>query len=74
MSDTLSGELLTPNDLNTEESVPLWDVKDVARFLKYNPSTVRSMARNKELPAFKVGREWRFVQSDVIAFLNSLKK
>lgn len=39
---------------------PLWTVDEVARYLRLDPETVRGMARNGRLPAFKVGRGWRF--------------
>lgn len=44
---------------------PLWTVKDVARYLRLEPETVRAMARREELPGFKVGRMWRFKPLDV---------
>ena len=44
---------------------PLWTVKDVAQYLQLKPETVRVMARKGKLPAFKVGRVWRFRQSSV---------
>ena len=72
-SDNRSSSEILINNPNTEETVPLWDVKDVARYLKYDPSTVRAMARRGDIPSFKVGREWRFEPKDVKAFLNTLK-
>jgi excisionase family DNA binding protein len=35
-------------------------VNDLARYLKVHPSTVYRLLRTGQLPAFKVGRDWRF--------------
>jgi excisionase family DNA binding protein len=41
----------------------LWTVEDVAHYLQICPETVRLLARNQKLPAFKIGRMWRFKKS-----------
>lgn len=51
------------NDIT--QTKPLWTVKDVARYLKLQPETVRDMARNEELPAIKLGRIWRFSKDKI---------
>jgi excisionase family DNA binding protein len=43
--------------------------KDVQEMLKVDRSTVYRMAENGRLPAFKVGKQWRFQASDVNAWL-----
>lgn len=63
----LEKELEVSNKVDTD---PLWTVKDVARYLQLNPETVRAMARREELPAFKVGRVWRFRRFEVKNNLN----
>jgi excisionase family DNA binding protein len=35
-------------------------VTDLARYLKVHPSTVYRLLRTGQLPAFKVGSDWRF--------------
>jgi len=42
---------------------PLLDDVQVAALLKVHPKTVQKMARNRELPAIRVGRYWRFLPS-----------
>jgi excisionase family DNA binding protein len=37
--------------------------------LKINPQTGREMARNRELPAIRLGRHWRFRRSSIEAWL-----
>lgn len=38
---------------------------EIAQFLRVQPSTVRRLAAQGEVPAFKVGRQWRFSMSKV---------
>jgi excisionase family DNA binding protein len=40
-------------------------VKEVCEILHVNPSTIYKMTRHGEIPAFKVGTDWRF-RRDVI--------
>ena len=35
-------------------------VEEVARYLHVHQSTIYRLVRQKELPAFKVGSDWRF--------------
>ncbi len=48
---------LTPS-VQDEQSDVL-TIAEVARYLKLHELTVRRLAREGELPAFKVGRQWR---------------
>jgi len=36
------------------------NAKEAAEYLKAHVETVRRMARRGEIPAFKVGKDWRF--------------
>ena len=38
---------------------PIMTVDEVAEYLNLHPLTVRRLARDGEIPAFKVGRQWR---------------
>jgi excisionase family DNA binding protein len=40
-------------------------VAEVAAFLRVNRSTVYKLIRRGELPAFKVGSDWRFNRSQI---------
>jgi excisionase family DNA binding protein len=51
------------------KSEQLWTVEDVAHYLQICPETVRLMARNQKLPAFKIGRMWRFKKSQLDTYL-----
>ncbi len=48
---TGSGSGMNENDMLT--------IAQVATFLKLHELTVRRLAREGELPAFKIGRQWR---------------
>ncbi len=43
----------------------LLTVPDVANHLRVNTDTVYRLIRTDDLPAIKVGRQWRFVESDI---------
>ncbi len=36
------------------------NTKETAAYLKVHVETIRRMARNCEIPAFKIGKDWRF--------------
>lgn len=38
---------------------PIMTIDEVAEYLDLHPLTVRRLARDGEIPAFKVGRQWR---------------
>jgi len=65
-NDQKSRNTLSNRNLNTD---PLWTVEDVATYLRLEPETVRSMTREGELPAFKVGRVWRYRHSEIKLWL-----
>ena len=43
----------------TGEATPLMTIDEVAAYLQFHPLTVRRLARDGEIPAFKIGRQWR---------------
>jgi excisionase family DNA binding protein len=53
----------------SKQAVPLWTVKDVARYLSFRPETIREMARRGELPAVKLNRVWRFSKEKLDVWL-----
>ena len=40
-------------------------VEEVAELLKVSDKTVRRLVRRGELPAFKVGNQWRFIGEQI---------
>lgn len=43
----------------TQEYPPMMTTAEAAEYLGLPPLTVRRMARDGELPALKIGRQWR---------------
>ncbi len=48
-----------------EDGDHLMTVEEVARYLSLHELTVRRLAREGEIPAFKIGRQWR-VKKDLL--------
>jgi len=46
----------------------LMDIKEVADFLQVKESTIYTWAQEGTLPAFRVGRLWRFVRTPIMPF------
>ena len=55
----------------THSNKPMWmhesglmanvlTLEEAAEFLKVHPSTIYRLVKNRNLPAFKVGSDWRF--------------
>ncbi|EMD9442891.1 helix-turn-helix domain-containing protein [Burkholderia cepacia] len=49
-------------------------VSQVANLLNVNERTVYRMAQRGELPAFKVAGIWRFLDSDIVAWVEQQKQ
>jgi len=50
---------------------PVVDSEEAARFLNINPKTLQKMARNGEVPGYRIGKLWKFRISDLDAWLRS---
>lgn len=48
-------------------------IPEVARLLKVAEKTVYTMAQKAQLPAFKVGGQWRFKRVDLDAWIERQK-
>ncbi len=49
--------------------IEVYSVKEVAKILKTSCQQVRKMIQNEELPAVKVGREWRISAEQLQEFI-----
>jgi excisionase family DNA binding protein len=47
------------------DSESMLTVEDCAEYLRVHPSTIYRLVKKKELPAFKVGRAWRFTRESI---------
>jgi excisionase family DNA binding protein len=54
------------------EFEPLLDVTEAARLLRIHPKTLRTKARQGEIPAKQVGKLWRFRASALNEWLDSI--
>jgi len=43
----------------TKKPAAIMTVDEIAEYLQLHPLTVRHLAREGEIPVFKVGRQWR---------------
>lgn len=48
-----------------EPQSELMTAEETCRYLKITPRTLYRYLRNRQIPAFKLGKEWRFVRSDL---------
>jgi len=49
----------------------LMTVKQVAEFLQISTDKVYAMAQNGEMPAIKIGQQWRFDRDAIAAWIQS---
>lgn len=42
-----------------------YTAEEIAEYLKLHPYTVRRLAREKKIPAFRVGGQWRFRKDQI---------
>lgn len=48
---------------------PIIGSEECAQMLGCTPEQVEELARTGEIPGFKIGRPWRFVRADLLAYL-----
>jgi len=44
---------------------------ETCRYLKISPRTLYRYIQDRRMPAFKLGKEWRFVRSDLQQWIRS---
>ena len=48
-------------------------LEEVAQFLHVHPSTIYRMLKKRNIPAFKVGSDWRFNQESIERWVRKLE-
>lgn len=48
-----------------KELVKAFTVEEIAEYLRLHPYTIRRLAREKKIPAFRVGGQWRFRKDEI---------
>jgi excisionase family DNA binding protein len=56
---------ITGTVMGTAPKSELMTVAETCRYLKITPRTLYRYLRSRQIPAFKLGKEWRFVRSDL---------
>ena len=56
---------MTPNGSHEQP----WTTEEAAAFLRIHPRTLTRLAAQGEIPAFRIGKHWRFRPSDVDAWM-----
>jgi excisionase family DNA binding protein len=51
--------------MGTAAKSELMTVEETCRYLKITPRTLYRYLQTRQIPAFKLGKEWRFVRSDL---------
>jgi len=56
-------ESFTVEENNTESPVTLLTLSEAASLLKISQKTLHRMIQNGRIPAFKIGNQWRILES-----------
>jgi len=48
-----------------KELAEAYTAEEIAKYLKLHPYTIRRLAREKKIPAFRVGGQWRFRKDEI---------
>ncbi len=59
-------------EANPVPSMDVLNLSETAKYLRVSNQTVYNMIKEGRIKAHKVGREWRFFQADIQAYLNSI--
>jgi len=57
--------------LRSEMSREIVNVKDLASYLHCHQSTIYRLAKNGEIPSFRLGGGWRFKMGDIDRWLKN---
>ena len=59
------------DNTNGKDLPVMLTISEVAEYLKLHELTVRRLAREGELPAFKVGRQWRIQRAKLQEWIDA---
>jgi PTS system nitrogen regulatory IIA component len=60
-------------EITSEREERLLTIDEVAVFLHMNPMTVYAWVKDGRIPAFKIGRVWRFRKTEIEEWLRKQK-
>jgi excisionase family DNA binding protein len=56
------------------ERARILTLENVAEYLRVHPSTIYRLLKKRQLPAFKVGRDWRFNLESIDRWRNEAER
>jgi excisionase family DNA binding protein len=56
------------------KKIDFYTAEEVAKILRLHPYTIRRLFREKKVPAFKFGGQWRFNKEEIQKWMNKGKK
>ncbi len=56
------------------KKIEVYTVEEVATALKLHPYTIRRLSRERKIPAFKFGGQWRFRKDEIDRWSQSQQK
>lgn len=57
--------------IDDKPMVDILNLEETAEYLRVSNQTIYNMIRDGRIKAYKVGREWRFLRADIMAYLDS---
>jgi len=64
----------TPANPPPNPSDEIFNVSTLARYLHCHPSTVYRLLKNKKIPAFRLGSDWRFRRAAIDEWIARLHR
>jgi excisionase family DNA binding protein len=55
---------------NLPDIAPVLTVKELSNYLRVHPSTIYKLLKTGQLPAFRIGSDWRFNVEEIIRWRN----
>ena len=56
---------------NETEEKAVYNLSETAEYLRVSNQTIYNMIKDGRIKAYKIGREWRFLKSDILAYMDS---
>ena len=57
--------------MDDKPAVDILNLEETAEYLRVSNQTVYNMIRDGRIKAYKIGREWKFLRADIMAYLES---
>lgn len=61
-----------PDEMSTQKGCRMWlTIDEVAQYLKVSKETIYKLVQQSQIPASKLGNQWRFYRETVDAWLTA---